>query len=43
MEGQVEGSQVLRFGALTVSYAFRAGQSLALGIGAMRVERDSEC
>ena len=43
MEGQVEGSQVLGFGALTVSYAFRAGQSLALGIGAMRVERDSEC
>ena len=43
MEGQVEGSQVIGFGALTVSYAFRVGQSLALGIGAMRVERDSEC
>ncbi|MCS4292741.1 hypothetical protein M2375_000947 [Comamonas sp. BIGb0152] len=43
MDGQVEGSQVLGFGALTVSYAVRAGQSLALGIGAVRVERGSEC
>ena len=43
MAGQVEGSQVLAIGSLEVSYAFRVGQSLALGIGYMRVERGSEC
>ena len=43
LAGQVQGSQVLGFGSLEVSYAFRVGQSLALGIGAMRVERGSEC
>lgn len=43
MEGQVEGTQVLGFGALEVSYVFRVRQSLALGIGAMRAVRDSEC
>lgn len=41
--GSSEGSLAIGFGALEVSYAFRVGQSLALGIGAMRVERGSEC
>ncbi|MEG0922632.1 MAG: hypothetical protein RSD57_15865 [Comamonas sp.] len=43
MDGQVQGMQVLGFGDLEVSYTFRVGQSLALGMGAMRVERGGEC
>ncbi|MDR2330531.1 MAG: hypothetical protein LBE58_13075 [Comamonas sp.] len=41
--GVSEGSLAIGFGTLEVSYVFRVGQSLALGLGATRVERDGEC